>query len=70
MAVLDPRFSPEHVAGVENKLLKRFALDINEKPISLEQITPENRPLAVEGEPGGFLYNLVHGYRGGRGEKK
>lgn len=64
MAVLDPRFEPNHVSKVVNKLSRTFNSEV--KPdISLEQITPENRGLVEELQPGGFLFRLLHMRRGG-----
>lgn len=69
MAVLDKRFDPNQVAKDVGKLRTRFGLDV-EQPISLEQITPENRSLVVEGKPGGFLYSLMHLHWNGNKEGK
>lgn len=64
MAVLDPRFKPDHVSKVLGKLGRRFNSEV--KPdISLEEVTPENRGLVKELQLGGFLYNLIHMRQGG-----
>lgn len=69
MAVLDPRFSPKHVAEVEKRLVRRFGFEV-EGGLSLEEITSENQGLAVDGRRGGFLHKLVNLNWGGQSEKE
>lgn len=69
MAVPNPVFDPNQVDETVGKLRRRFNSDVPQ-PISLEEITPENRSLVVEGKPGRFLYNLMHLHWNGNKEGK